>query len=124
VDFEYKPGLPDGVFSCQKIPIKGIFWRAMEWKCLNFMTIWNILLPFGNFVVIWYNFPPFGILCQRKSGNPATNQLFRAAESHFFPKCRICFSYRFEWQDFSLISSADPLLVGLERDDYVRGYHR
>jgi hypothetical protein len=104
VDFEYKPGLPDGVFSCQKIPIKGIFWRAMEWKCLNFMTIWNILLPFGNFVVIWYNFPPFGILCQRKSGNPATNQLFRA--------------------DFSLISSADPLLVGLERDDYVRGYHR
>jgi hypothetical protein len=28
--------------------------------------------PFGNVVVIWYNFPSFGILCQEKSGNPAS----------------------------------------------------
>jgi hypothetical protein len=44
------------------------------------MTIWsigNILWPFGiffpllvYFVVIWYIFPPFGILDQEKSGNP------------------------------------------------------
>jgi hypothetical protein len=43
-----------------------------------FMTIWSILLQleifYGHlvrFVVIWYNFPRFGILDQEKSGNPA-----------------------------------------------------
>jgi hypothetical protein len=42
------------------------------------MTIWSILLQleifYGHlvrFVVIWYNFPRFGILDQEKSGNPA-----------------------------------------------------
>jgi hypothetical protein len=35
------------------------------------MDIWHILSPFGNFGVIWYIFPLFGILCQEKSGNPA-----------------------------------------------------
>jgi hypothetical protein len=51
------------------------------------MSVWNILQPFGifnghfgNFVVIWYIFPPFGILCQEKSGNPACRQC-----SVFFP---------------------------------------
>jgi hypothetical protein len=34
------------------------------------MAIWYILWPFGYFVVIWYIFPRFGILCQEKSGNP------------------------------------------------------
>jgi hypothetical protein len=44
-----------------------------------FMTIWNILRPFGkfygtlvNFVVIWYFFPRFGILYREKSGNRGT----------------------------------------------------
>jgi hypothetical protein len=27
-------------------------------------------LPFGNVVVIWHIFPPFGKLCEEKSGNP------------------------------------------------------
>jgi hypothetical protein len=50
----------------------GKFWRAIEWKTLvYFMAIWYILWLFGNVVVIWYLFPPFGILCQEKSGNPA-----------------------------------------------------
>jgi hypothetical protein len=26
--------------------------------------------PFGNLVAIWYIFRRFGILCQKKSGNP------------------------------------------------------
>jgi hypothetical protein len=29
-----------------------------------------ILVYIGNFVVIWYLFHHFGILCQEKSGNP------------------------------------------------------
>jgi hypothetical protein len=40
----------------------GIFYGHL----LYFMAIW----PFGNVVVVWYIFPPFGILCQEKSGNP------------------------------------------------------
>jgi hypothetical protein len=41
------------------------------------MTIWSILRPleifYGHlvyFVLIWYNFPRFGIFDQEKSGNP------------------------------------------------------
>jgi hypothetical protein len=61
-------GLPD--FQT-KTPNLGKFWRALEWKIfVYFMPIWNILWPFGNFVVIWHMFPRFGILCQEKSGNP------------------------------------------------------
>jgi hypothetical protein len=41
---------------------------------LGYLTaICNILCPFGNVVVIWYIFPRFGIKCQEKSGNPASN---------------------------------------------------
>jgi hypothetical protein len=40
-------GLPDGLFSNQN-PVLGKFWRTLEWKMLvYFMTIWNILRPFG-----------------------------------------------------------------------------
>jgi hypothetical protein len=41
----------------------------------NILVIWNTLRPLGilgNFVVIWYIFPRFGILYQEKSGNPGT----------------------------------------------------
>jgi hypothetical protein len=45
-----------------KNPNFGKIWRVLEWKMLlYFMTIWNILRPFGiiygllvQFVVIWY----------------------------------------------------------------------
>jgi hypothetical protein len=36
------------VYFQTKNPNLGKFWRALEWKILvYFMTIWNILLPFG-----------------------------------------------------------------------------
>jgi hypothetical protein len=38
-----------------------------------FTVSWYILWPFGNVAVIWYSFPRFGILCQEKSGNPASD---------------------------------------------------
>jgi hypothetical protein len=36
-----------------------------------FMAIWSILWPFGIFCHYWYIFYYFGMLYQRKSGNPA-----------------------------------------------------
>jgi hypothetical protein len=50
-----------------KNPNLGKFWSALESKMsLYFMTIWNILWPFGKiygrlvyFVVIWYILPIF-----------------------------------------------------------------
>jgi hypothetical protein len=45
---------------------KGKFWAHLEY----ITAIWYILLSFGNFMVIWYTFSRFGILCQEKSGNP------------------------------------------------------
>jgi hypothetical protein len=53
-----------------------------------FMTIWSILPPleifYGQlvyFVVIWYNFPRFGILDQEKSGNTGY-RLKRQIQTH------------------------------------------
>jgi hypothetical protein len=62
-----------------KNPTLGKFRKALEWNVFeNFMTIWNILEPFGitygslvQFVVIWYIFPILVCLDQEKSGNPA-----------------------------------------------------
>jgi hypothetical protein len=61
-----------------KNPDLGKFWRYLEWKMLvYFMTIWNILSPFGiivgrlvKFVADWYIFPILVCLDQEKSGNP------------------------------------------------------
>jgi hypothetical protein len=40
--------LPDGLFP--NTPNLDIFLRALEWEILGyFMTIWNILRPFGIF---------------------------------------------------------------------------
>jgi hypothetical protein len=44
-----------------------IFYGHLEY----FTVIWYILWPFGNVVVIWYILSRFGILRQKKSGNPA-----------------------------------------------------
>jgi hypothetical protein len=44
----------------------GIFYDYLEY----ITAIWDTLWPFGNFVVIWYIFPRFGIFSQEKSGNP------------------------------------------------------
>jgi hypothetical protein len=60
-----------------KIPIWVNFGRSCYKKSWQIMTISFILRPleifYGHlvhFVVIWYNFPRFGILDQEKSGNP------------------------------------------------------
>jgi hypothetical protein len=44
----------------------GIFYRYLVY----FTAHWNILWPLGIFVVVWYIFTHFGMLCREKSGNP------------------------------------------------------
>jgi hypothetical protein len=76
--------LPNGFFSDQKTPDLGTFWRTLAWIMLLYiLVIWNILQPlgiigilwaFGNFEVIWYIFPCFGILYQEKSGTLLLNR--------------------------------------------------
>jgi hypothetical protein len=68
--------LPDGIFSNQKskfgLILEGLKMEKVGKFCGHFeylTVIWYILWPLGNFVVIWYIFPRFGILCQEKSGN-------------------------------------------------------
>jgi hypothetical protein len=60
---------------------------------VSFMTILNILLPFGifyvnwvHFVVIWYIFPILVCLDQEKSGNTGFNH----RKSRFLPAIFIC----------------------------------
>jgi hypothetical protein len=56
----------------------------MEGPGMVFMVIWNILWSFAIFyghlvllyVVIWYIFPRFGILCQEKIWQPCSEYLF------------------------------------------------
>jgi hypothetical protein len=53
--------LPE-VYLCSKISI-GLVRRALEWKIqVYFMTIWNILRPFGItyiFMAVWYSLCSF-----------------------------------------------------------------
>jgi hypothetical protein len=64
-----------------KNPNLGKFWSVLQWKMLVYlMSIWSILRPlelfYGHlvyFVIIWYIFSRFGMLCQEKCGNPVTN---------------------------------------------------
>jgi hypothetical protein len=46
-----------------------IFCAHMEY----IISIWYIPWSFGSFIVIWYAFQHFGILCQEKSGNPGVS---------------------------------------------------
>jgi hypothetical protein len=73
----FYPGLPDGLFSNEKSKFgsilevlrmenDGIFY--VPWEYIT--AIWHTLSSFGNFVVICYIFPRFGILSQEKSGKP------------------------------------------------------
>jgi hypothetical protein len=45
------------VYSQTQNPNLGKIWKALEWKMLRFMTLWNI------FSLNWYNLKPFGIFC-------------------------------------------------------------
>jgi hypothetical protein len=78
-------GLPDVLFSSQKLTIWVNFWRVLKWKMLvNFMAIWSIVRPFGiiswpffDLVVICYLFPFLvPLLYQEKSGIPASEGTF------------------------------------------------
>jgi hypothetical protein len=65
--------LPDGVFSNQKSQ----FWVNLEgpWNGKGRYIIWpfgTFHRHWGNLVAIRYLFPLFDILCQEKSGNPAS----------------------------------------------------
>jgi hypothetical protein len=55
----------------------GIFFGHLEF----IEAIRYILWPFGNLVAIWYNSPPFGILCQEKSGNPGAAAAWCTSEN-------------------------------------------
>jgi hypothetical protein len=73
-------GLPDGIFSNQKSKFEYIhFGGSCNERC--WYILWAFVLFYGHvmyvvyghlvyFVVIWYIFPRFGMLCQEKSGNP------------------------------------------------------
>jgi hypothetical protein len=65
-------GLPDDiVILYTKNLNSGIFWSTLKWKfVVIFVTFYGQLV---YFVVFWYIFPRFGILCHEKSGNPDTN---------------------------------------------------
>jgi hypothetical protein len=74
LEIAWLSGLPDGIISNQKSQFGyileglrmenvGTFYAHLEYV----IDIWS----FGNFGVIWFIFPRFGILCQEKSGNPA-----------------------------------------------------
>jgi hypothetical protein len=92
-------GLPDGVFSNQKIPIWKIF-KGLDMENLGiFVASWNILQRFGIFygrlviyiVAMWYISPRFGTLRQEKSGNPARIQK-KMIDSFFFKTFKKGFS--------------------------------
>jgi hypothetical protein len=64
-----------------KNPNLGKFWRALDGKMLiYFMAIWKLLQTFGIFYdhlvhtccVQFVHFSGLGIMCQEKSGNPAS----------------------------------------------------
>jgi hypothetical protein len=98
------------VYLNTKIPIFGIFWRALEWKILvYYLALWYIWWPFVNFMIfgkfnghllnlvnIFVHFLHFGTLYRRKSDNPASKCIVTKSlitksapnDSHFF--VRIC----------------------------------
>jgi hypothetical protein len=68
-------GLPDGLFSDQKIGIWVHFGESCNVRCWRILWKFDIFYaPLLYFVVIWYIFHCFGILYQEKSGNPALDR--------------------------------------------------
>jgi hypothetical protein len=75
-----KPGLPDGICSNQKSRFGLNFGGSCDGRCCY------ILWPSVNYLAIWYilwsfcTFFQFGVLYQKKSGNPGRNLEWGAAE--------------------------------------------
>jgi hypothetical protein len=74
-----RPGLPDGIFSNQKNPDLGKFWRVLQWKiwvCIlhghleYYTAFWNILWPFGIVCGHLVHFSVLVCFDQEKSGIP------------------------------------------------------
>jgi hypothetical protein len=94
-----------------KNPDLGKFWRALEWKMLvYFMTIWNILWPFGiifgrlvKFVAIWYIFPILVCLAQEKPGNPGQDWAKRSR--HFGSRTYVGKTSTFDFYCFAAVQS-------------------
>jgi hypothetical protein len=71
------PGLPDGLFACQKSQFWYIFeGLGMEYFGMSFVQF-LFLMPFGVFyghlvyyVLVWYIFSKFGMFYEEKSGSP------------------------------------------------------
>jgi hypothetical protein len=67
-----------------KNPNLGTFWRVLHLNMLvhfmanlvNFPGVWYILWHFGLFCGHLVSFPRLGILCHKKSGNPAPRSIF------------------------------------------------
>jgi hypothetical protein len=69
----WSPGLPD-VFSNPNV---GKFWRALEWKMLEYFCPFGIIYGLlVQFVVIWYIFTSLLCLDEEKSGNLWTPKMF------------------------------------------------
>jgi hypothetical protein len=89
------PGMPDGIFSNQKLQfgyiLESLRMETVGIFCahLEFITaIWCILLSFGNFVVLWYFFPLFDIcIVSRKIWQP------RSLPGMVGMVCYICLNY-------------------------------
>jgi hypothetical protein len=69
------------VYFQTKNPNLGKFWRVFQWKMLLYFTA-ICFTPFGifygasaYFLVIWYIFHVFGILCRGKSSNPGYRKI-------------------------------------------------
>jgi hypothetical protein len=77
--------LPDGIFSNQKSQLGSIL-QGLEMENVGIFnghleyikSMWYILWPLDNLVVIWYIFHHFGILYSEPSGNPACEPSKRA----------------------------------------------
>jgi hypothetical protein len=87
-DIRYQPGLPDGLFSNQKSQ----FGQILEVLGMENVGIFNDHLEY--FTSIWYNSPPFDIVCghlvyfsvlvcldQEKPGNPNIKHQQRSLQS-------------------------------------------
>jgi hypothetical protein len=55
------------VYFQTKNPNLGKIWKALEWEMwVYLLSLWNILRPIGNFVLIWYIFPVL-VYCVKKN---------------------------------------------------------
>jgi hypothetical protein len=95
------------------------FENAFEWKSLKmfydhmvcFVTTWCILLQIGIFCVQLLRNPHFGILCQEKSGNPASAALKPNTGSKKLGQMS-----RWQWHNFEECPAEQSDLMSLRKN--------